>query len=109
MQWIHQSPIPGHPMEADLDCSGLGFAARFALAGDFDGDGQSELAVAPDGTQSAGNDFWIMKYDPTARAWTHLSPIPGHPMEADLDCSGLGFPARFALAADVDGDHRDEL
>jgi hypothetical protein len=107
--WPHLSPIAGHPMGADLDCSGLGFPAKFAVAGDFDGDGRDELAVAPDAAGSAGNDFWIYKFDPAAAVWSHLSPIPGHPMGADLDCSGLGFPAKFAVVGDFDGDGRDEL
>jgi hypothetical protein len=55
--WSHLSPIPGHGMEADLDCSGLDFAAKFAVAGDFDGDGRDELAIAPDAAGTLGNDL----------------------------------------------------
>ena len=124
--WTHLSPIAGHPLEADLDCTTLAFPARFAVTGDFDGDGADELLVAPDlddntatgvtfgggpgpPTDSRGNDFWVMKYDASAQAWTHLSPIAGHAMEADLDCSGLGYWAKFAVAADFDGDGADEV
>jgi hypothetical protein len=102
--WNHMSPIAGHQMEADFDCSGLGFPAKFAVAGDFDGDGLTEIAVAPDAPGSRGNDFWVMKFDPGAGVWNHMSPIAGHQMEADFDCSGLGFPAKFAVAGDFDGD-----
>jgi hypothetical protein len=38
-------------MEADLDCGGVDFAAKFAVAGDFDGDGRDELAIAPDAAE----------------------------------------------------------
>jgi hypothetical protein len=107
--WAHLSPIPGHPIGADLDCSGLNFPAKFAVAGDYDGDNHDELAVAPVAAGSAGNDFWVVKFNPVAGAWAHLSPIPGHPMGADLDCSGLSFPAKFAVAGDYDGDNHDEL
>ena len=107
--WNHLSPIAGHPLEADIDCSTLGFPCRFAVTGDFDGDGTPELAMAIEATGSGGNDFWVMKYDPGAQAWPHLSPIAGHPLEADFDCSTLAFPARFALAGDFDGDGADEL
>jgi hypothetical protein len=92
------SPIPDHPADADFDCSGSAVPARFAVAGDFDGDGRAEVAVAPDADNSLGNDFWVMKFDPGAGAWDHMSPIPGHPADADFDCSGLSFPASFAVA-----------
>ena len=107
--WVHMSPIPGHRMEADFDCSGLGFAAKFAVAGDFDGDGRAEIAIAPDVAGTAGNDFWVMKFDLASGTWVHMSPIPGHRMEADFDCSGLGFAAKFAVAGDFDGDGRAEI
>ncbi len=45
MAWVHTSPIPGHRMEADLDCSGLDFAAKLMVAGDFDGDGRADITV----------------------------------------------------------------
>jgi hypothetical protein len=51
MPFEHLIPIPGHPMEADLDCGGVDFAAKFAVAGDFDGDGRDELAIAPDAAE----------------------------------------------------------
>jgi len=64
-----------HGMEADLDASGLEYAAKFAVVGDFDGDGHDEIAIAPDTPGSPGNDFWVLKYG--AGSWYHLSPIYG--------------------------------
>jgi hypothetical protein len=109
--WQHMAPIPNHPMDADIDCSGKQFPAKFAIAGDFDGDGRAELVVAPDAGGSRGNDLWVMKYVGTfpQGQWQHMAPIPNHPMDADIDCSGHQFPAKFALVADLDGDKRDEL
>ena len=49
-------------MQADVDFSTLGYPAKFAVAGDFDGDKRHELAVAPQATGSPGNDFWVTKY-----------------------------------------------
>ena len=109
MPWDHISPIHGHPMEADVDCTGQQFAAKFIVAGDFDGDSLTELAVAPDADGSRGNDFWVMKYNVAGGAWQHMAPIPNHPMEADFDCSGTQFAAKFAVVADFDGDGADEI
>jgi hypothetical protein len=109
--WQHMAPIANHQMDADIDCSGLQFAAKFAIVGDFDGDGRAEVAIAPDAGGSAGNDFWVMKYvgDFPTGAWEHMAPIAGHPMDADIDCSGREFAAKLALAADFDADQRTEL
>jgi hypothetical protein len=109
--WQHMAPIPNHAMDADIDCSGLQFSAKFACAGDFDGDGRAELLVAPDVGGTRGNDLWVMKYVGTfpSGAWQHMAPIPNHPMDADIDCSGLQFAAKFACVSDFDGDKRDEL
>jgi len=109
--WQHMAPIPNHPMNADIDCSGREFAAKFAIVADFDGDGRDELVVAPDAGGTQGNDLWVMKYVgnfPTG-TWQHMAPIPNHPMNADIDCSGREFAAKFAIVADFDGDGRDEL
>ena len=110
-QFVHMAPIPGHPMDADIDCSSLQFTAKLAVAADFDDDGRDELVVAPQATGSRGNDLWVMKYvgDFPTGAWQHMAPIPNHPMDADIDCSGRQFAAKFAIAADLDNDHRAEL
>jgi hypothetical protein len=107
--WAHLSPMEGHPVEADIDLTTLGFPAKFAVVGDFDGDGQQEIAVAPDAAESAGNDLWVMKFESGSRAWRHLSSIVGHPMEADMDLTIAAVPAAFAVVGDFDGDGRDEI
>jgi hypothetical protein len=109
LNWIHLSPIAGHPLQADFDCSGLPNAARRFVAGDVDGDGVTEVVLQIDGAHSGGNDFWVMKFDPASQTWFHLSPIPGHPLQADFDCSGLPNAARSVALADVDGDGRAEV
>jgi hypothetical protein len=57
MPWVHMSPVTGHGMDADFDCTGQEYAARFAVTGDFDGDGKDEIAIAPEAGGSPGNDF----------------------------------------------------
>jgi hypothetical protein len=46
--WASDATPSGHPFEADIDCSAADIAAKFAVAGDFDGDGQDELVIAVD-------------------------------------------------------------
>ena len=110
-QWQHMAPIPNHPMDADIDCSGRPYPAKFLIAADFDADGRAELVVVPDAPGSRGNDLWVMKYvgDFPQGQWQHMAPIPNHPMDADIDCSGRPYPARFLIAADFDADGRAEL
>src|SRR5512132_3551791 len=95
--WEHRSPIPNHPLQADIDCSGREFPAKFAVVADFDSDGADELVVAPDAGGSRSNDLWVMKFDRAARVWRHMAPIPNHAMNADIDCSGLQFAANRML------------
>jgi hypothetical protein len=109
VSWNHLSPIPGHALQADFDCSGLPNAARSVHVGDVDGDGRAEIVVQIDAHGSGGNDFWVMKYDPARVGWNHLTPIGGHPLQADFDCSGLQNAARAVSLADVDGDGRAEV
>ncbi len=100
-------PLPALPTQP--------LAPRFAVAGDFDGDGRAELVVAPETAGSAGNDLWAWKLDRAGTRWNHLSPIPGHPFGADINCDAkpnlppAAFGAKLAVAADFDGDGRDEL
>ena len=107
--WRHLSPMPGHALQADFDCSGLPNRARTVNVGDVDGDGRSEVIVQIDAANSGGNDFWVMKFDPESRSWAHLSPMPGHALQADFDCSGLPNRGRAVNVGDVDGDGRAEV
>jgi hypothetical protein len=107
--WQHLSPIPGHALQADLDCSDLPNAGRSVSIGDVDGDGRAEVIVQIDAAHSGGNDFWVMKFDTVAGSWRHLSPIPGHTLQADLDCSGLPNAGKSVSVGDVDDDGRAEV
>ena len=88
-------------------CSSSSYAARFAVAGDFDGDGNDEVAVAPEAPGSMGNDFWVMKFDGST-IWRHMG-LTSTGFWADFDCSTDGDIAKFAVTGDFDGDGRDEI
>src|SRR5690349_10267056 len=107
--WQHMAPIPNHPIGADIDCSANAFSAKLVLVADYDGDGVDEIVVVPKAEGSRGNDLWAMKFDHVAGAWRHMAPIPNHPMDADIDCSGVQFPAKLIAAGDFDNDGRAEL
>ncbi|HFR4221495.1 FG-GAP-like repeat-containing protein [Bacillus sp. A260] len=107
--WEHLSPISGHPLGADFDCFGPGYEAKFAVTGDFDGDGRDEIAIAINTSGSGGNDFWVMDFNPDTGTWNHLSQDSSHPLGADFDCFGPGYEAKFAVTGDFDGDGRDEV
>jgi hypothetical protein len=107
--WAHLSQIAGHPLQADFDCSGLGNAARSVRAADVDGDGRAEVIIQIDAAGSGANDFWVMKFNPATHSWAHLSPIGGHPLQADFDCSVLAQGARSVRTGDVNGDGRAEV
>ncbi len=92
----------------DFDCSTSDKYAAFAVAGDFDGDGRDEIAVAPSTLDSPGNDFWVMKYDKTNKSWGHLG-LTNTGFWADFDCSTSNYPAVKAAAGDFDGDGRAEI
>jgi hypothetical protein len=65
----------------------------------YDTELEVQVVIAPQAAGSAGNDLWVMDYVP-GTGWKHLSQITGHPMEADIDCSTLPYPAKLmALAA----------
>ena len=102
MPWFHESPIPGHPVGADLDPSALANPAKFDVVGDFDGDGQDEIAICIDAPGSGGNDHWILKFNKATGQWAHFSPIAGHPLGADLDPSALANPAKFDVVGDFE-------
>jgi len=111
-QYMGPGPVEAGPGSGwrsalyDFDCSSSNYPARFAVVGDFDGDGNDEIAVAPDAPGTMGNDFWVMKYDYTR--WRHLG-LTSTGFWADFDCSGDPAPAKFAVAGDFDGDGRYEI
>ncbi len=109
--WRHLTDFSCQP---DID-SQKNIGASFAVAGDFDGDGRDEIAVAPTLGGTEGNDFWVMDFDPYSQSWSHLSSRrSGRPYHASFDCSSESgdnypYPAKFAVVGDFDGDGRDEI
>jgi hypothetical protein len=115
--WRHLTPIADHGFLADVNAdlgaaTPVSFGVRALACGDFDGDGRDELIVVPDVGGTPGNDLWAMKL--VGGVWQHMSPIPGHPFLADINCDvgGTSAPTRgieALVVEDFDGDGRDEL
>src|ERR1700742_2570825 len=101
--------MPGAALQADFDCSGLPTRGGTVSGGDVDGDGRAEVIVQIDAANSGGNDFWVMKFDPESGSWRHLSPMPGHALQADFDGAGRHNRGRTVSVGDVDGDGRAEV
>jgi hypothetical protein len=97
--WAHLNPDSGLANNADVDAGGAAVAAKFAVAGDFDGDGRAEIAVAQDAAGTHGNDFWVLDFDPGTGRWS----------SSGLDASPTAVRAKFAVAGDFDGDGRAEI
>jgi hypothetical protein len=106
------------------DSSSYSFSALKAWIGDFDGDNRDEIAIALDiqineeeeeaekeKKQGWRNDLWILDFDPTKCRWSHLSPIPGHELGADLSFSKTVDPMNLEtlVIGDFDQDGRDEI
>src|SRR5262249_13399790 len=68
---------------------------KLAIAGDFDGDGIKEIAVAQQATGSAKNHFWIMKA--VGRQWQQVSHF-------DCDDQSSDTIGTAVVAGDFDGD-----
>jgi hypothetical protein len=122
--WSHLSPIAGHPFGADIDIGAIDTPARFAVAGDFDGDGFPELALAANLSQAGAASnmddtcFWALKFNTSTRMWDPLGRPPDGPLPYGVsfgsknDFWSIHIPAlttRYAVAADFDGDGRDEV
>ena len=93
------------------DAAAAPLPTDLAILADVDGDGRDELvAVTHQGRGGDRRDAgWVLDRD-DAGAWTHMNPIPGHPLEADFEWTPRGLLSASSLvAADVDGDGRDEL
>lgn len=120
--WYHFSPIAGHSFDADLSFSDSPYAVKFAVMGDFDGDGKKEIAARIDTPQILGfhsNLFWVAKFNNSG--WEKLgSPSPAY-TGLGLTPPGINnneiafyldanlFAAGFAVVGDFDGDNRDEI
>ena len=102
--------IAGHRFAADMDPATVEAFAKFAVAADVDHDGRDELIIAIDQAGENRPLFWAMDYDPVTRTWAHLcgQVVLAAPSNPDFACSSAAFAARFAFAADVDGDGRAE-
>lgn len=90
-----------------VDCSTTNDRIRWMIAADVDGDLYAELILfTRRGNRQAA---WVMDRTTTG-AWQHLSPIGGHPLEADLEWTPGGeYGANLVFAADIDGDSQDEV
>ena len=117
------TPLPDNEKNYQIDCSGTKILAKFATVGDFNDDQKDEIVIAtyPQPPQaprnffgdhfwglSAGNDFWCWEYDPDEKNWIPLG-TPAGAFSAVFDCTFSAVEAKFAVAADIDGDGRDEL
>jgi hypothetical protein len=101
--------IPSTWFGASVDCSVLPYEAGLMATGDFDGDGRDELVVGNRLTGTGGNDFWVQKWDPNTGIFSPMSMIPGHPLDASIDCSTLNSRAAFLAVGDFDGYGADEM
>jgi len=107
--WDHMSPIPRHPIRADIDLSSSSHKIRFGIVGDFDGDGIDEAVFAPHVKGSLGNDLWARKFDPNLKRWDRMGDIQNSPIRASMDVTTLNYPVKIGFCGDVDGDGADEL
>ncbi|WP_239341259.1 neuraminidase-like domain-containing protein [Frankia sp. CiP3] len=92
------------------DGSAQPLPADLAVLADVDGDGLDELVMLTHlGRNDRRDACWVLKRD-AAGTWNHLSPVPGHLLDADLEWSpGGGWRAWTVFGADIDGDGQDEL
>jgi hypothetical protein len=113
-QWRHLSPSSQDPISADLTDTG---SFRFALAGDFDGDGYPEIAIAPNlaGPSLGDRDnvgFRVRKFDPGTGTWRSLGRSQPPYAFGEFGSTSWHVPSltsRFAVAGDFDHDGRDEI
>jgi hypothetical protein len=103
------------PVDADVICSPFPLPLEHVVAADVDGDRRDELIVAFRGTASSWltlpkdvfGGYFVMDFDPATQRWSHLQPM-SDPVGADF-LLGEGLIAQKTVAADIDGDGRDEL
>jgi hypothetical protein len=87
-------------------------AAAFGLTGDFDGDDRTELVVflAPIRHDvSRGNDFWALDRRASDGKLRPMGVLSQNPLQTVGDLSETAIYLAGAIAADVDGDGRDEV
>ena len=95
--WHHLGSEGDSELNADYEKSITG-SVKFAVAGDFDGDGKDEIAIAI----TNANKFYVIKYNSTDE-WIHLG---GDGRSADFLVESN---VSSGIAADVDGDGKDEV
>ena len=124
-EWKQFSPIPDHRNEADIDITMRNLDASSLIAGDFDGDGQDEIAIIIGTPPNSFKELWVKKFYPEEippENWKSLksSGLRGHCREADIDCieslSGCdnvdiykNVQIGVKFSGDFNGDGRDEI
>ncbi|MDA0160165.1 FG-GAP-like repeat-containing protein [Solirubrobacter ginsenosidimutans] len=105
--WTHLAPTSARNLGADVDLGAAPLAAAHVVVGGVTGIGSVELLVAPEATVGADpNRFDVYTYAPVGY------PVPDEPAFNELapvNCSPTLDRVSFVIAADVDGDARDEL
>jgi hypothetical protein len=104
--WNHLLPSGSLAQDADAELGPRPWPAAWAFVAQITGAGSAELVVAPD-AMTVGSDpnrFGVFRYKaPTPPNIDNFDEL------AAADCSPTRDSVTFALAADVDGDSRDEL
>jgi hypothetical protein len=104
---------------AAFRCAAVPQPAAFAVAGNFDGDGRDELVVfvsprvnsspSRGDNLSQGNDFWALDQRSADRRLRRFGTVQNTALGTVNDLETNNIVVARAIAADVDGDGRDEL
>jgi hypothetical protein len=108
--WVPLGTVSSNSLKTVFDLSGGPQTTAFAVAGDFDGDGRDEIAIAPYVNNTAST-FWVMKFNPGPFAdparngsWAAMAAL-----NLGVAPFNAVTPAVFAVAGDWDGDGQDEI
>lgn len=85
----------------------LSVTPRFAVAGDFNGDGIDELAVGVDSPTEGRSGLWVMGYDTSNEVWSQVT-VPNYWGQQPAVPTTQG-KFEWAVTGDFDGDGRPEI